>query len=115
LIAKYDVGLALEPASPESRYLTTTNKIFQYLNAGLAVVATPTAGQREVLAQAPEAGLLVDLKNPARLAATLDEIVGDPARLAAMGVASRRAAAQLFSWDHCAPRLLAAVASALRQ
>jgi glycosyltransferase involved in cell wall biosynthesis len=115
LIAKHDIGLALEPASPESRYLTITNKIFQYLNAGLAVVATPTAGQREILALAPEAGLLIDLGNPTKLAASLDELVGDRARLAAMGVASRRAASQLFSWDHSAPRLLAAVASALRQ
>jgi glycosyltransferase involved in cell wall biosynthesis len=115
VIAMHDIGLALEPTSPESRFLTTTNKIFQYLNAGLAVLATPTAGQREILSKAPEAGLLTDLENPAGLAAMLDSIVGDPARLAAMGVASRSAAAQLFSWEHFAPRLLAAVASAVRR
>ncbi len=101
--------------SPESRYLTTTNKIFQYLNAGLAVVATPTAGQREVLERAPDAGLIIDLEDPVAIATALDKMIGDPARLAAMGVASRRAAAQQFSWEHCAPRLLDAVASAVRQ
>ena len=114
LIAEHDIGLALEPDSPESRYLTTTNKIFQYLNAGLAIVATPTAGQREVLAKVPLAGLLTHLDDPDSLAAKLDKMVGDPARLAAMGVASRQGAVQLFCWERFAPLLVGTVSSALR-
>ena len=114
IIAEHDIGLALEPDSPESRYLTTTNKIFQYLNAGLAIVATPTAGQREVLAKVPSAGLLIGIDDPDALAAKLDKMVGDPARLAAMGVASRQGAVQQFSWEHFAPLLVDTVTAALR-
>jgi glycosyltransferase involved in cell wall biosynthesis len=114
LIAEHDVGLALEPALPESRYLTTTNKIFQYLNAGLAILATATAGQREVLAEAPEAGLLVELGKPDDLAATLDSIIGDPVRLRAMGNASRQAAVRRFSWEHFEPLLIDTVRTALK-
>ena len=77
-IAMHDVGLALEPATPESRSRTATNKIFQYLNAGLALVATPTAGQRELLSQAPGAGILIDLKDAAAAAAALDALLADP-------------------------------------
>ncbi|MGF1571610.1 MAG: glycosyl transferase family 1 [Sumerlaeia bacterium] len=43
------VGLALESNQIVSRNLTITNKVFQYLQAGLQVLATPTAGQQEVL------------------------------------------------------------------
>jgi len=114
VIAEYDIGLALEPALPESRYLTTTNKIFQYLNAGLAVLATPTAGQREVLSKVPAAGIPVDLGNPEVLAEKLEAIIGDPARLAAMGNASRQAAVQQFSWEHFEPLLVDTVNAALK-
>lgn len=114
LIAQHDIGLALEPITPESRNLTATNKIFQYLNAGLAVVATPTAGQREVLAKAPDAGLLVELGDSRALAAKLDEMIGDPVRLAAMGTASRQAAVGQFSWEHVGPLLVDTVKAALK-
>jgi glycosyltransferase involved in cell wall biosynthesis len=113
VIAAHDIGLALESDTPASRHLTTTNKIFQYLNAGLAIVATPTAGQREVMSLVPECGLVSDLGSPAALAAKLDALLGDPARLAAMGAASRAAAASRFSWEHTAPKLIAAVTDAI--
>ena len=47
-IANFDIGLALERTTPLSRNLTITNKLFQYLQAGLPVIATDTEGQREV-------------------------------------------------------------------
>jgi glycosyltransferase involved in cell wall biosynthesis len=114
VIAKHDIGLAMEPNSPESRYLTATNKIFQYLNAGLAVLATPTAGQREVLSVLPGCGLLIDLGAPQSLAAQLDGLLSDPSRLAAMGSAAREGAARHFSWERSAPQLVAAVNRALQ-
>jgi len=51
-IAEHDVGLALEQKSPQSRNLTITNKILQYLLGGLAIIATDTTGQKEVTDQA---------------------------------------------------------------
>src|SRR5690606_18129969 len=47
-IAEHDVGFALENSEIKSRDLTITNKMFQYLQGGLAVIATSTKGQREV-------------------------------------------------------------------
>ena len=58
MIATYDVGLALEPNTPLNKDLTISNKILQYLNAGLAVFATPTQGQREVLSHEASAGCI---------------------------------------------------------
>ncbi len=113
LIARHDIGLALEQSWIVNRDLTITNKILQYLNAGLAVVATPTAGQREVLAKAPEAGRLIDLNAPAKAAAVLDQLCGDPAGLAIAQTKARFAAETVFCWEREAPRLVEIVAAAL--
>jgi glycosyltransferase involved in cell wall biosynthesis len=113
LIARHDIGLALEQSFIVNRDLTITNKILQYLNAGLAVVASDTAGQREVLARAPGAGLVVKLGEPGEVALQLDALLADRTRLAAMGLAARRAAEDIFCWEKEAPRLVAIVEAAL--
>ncbi len=114
LIARHDIGLALEQSDIVSRDLTVTNKILQYLNAGLAVVATPTAGQREILGRAPDAGRLVDFADSTAAAADLDALLADRSALARHQAAARRAAAETYCWERVSPVFLAAVAKALR-
>jgi glycosyltransferase involved in cell wall biosynthesis len=112
-LAEFDLGLALEPAWPRNRDITISNKILQYLNAGLAVISTDTAGQAEVLRAVPDAGLLVEAHETTQLAARLDELLRDRPRLRAMQAAARRAAEAQFCWEREEPRLLAAVDEAL--
>lgn len=50
-IASFDVGLALEKNHPPSRNLTITNKFFQYLQSGLPLITSQTAGQLEVFSK----------------------------------------------------------------
>ena len=119
-LTEFDLGLALEQHKPLSRDLTITNKLLQYLNAGLAVIATDTAGQREILRAAPSCGILVQSNDTPRFAQQLDDLLGNRTRLRACQQAARAAAVTEFSWEHEAPRLLAAVerattATALRQ
>jgi glycosyltransferase involved in cell wall biosynthesis len=111
-IASHDIGLALEPETPESRFLTATNKVFQYLNAGVAVVATPTAGQKEVLSRVAGCGIFVDLADPGAMALQLDALLASGARLAAMGAASRAGAVREFCWEKSSAGLLASVTAA---
>ena len=113
LIARHDIGLALEQPFIVNRDLTITNKILQYLNAGLAVVASDTAGQREVLAHEPGAGLIVKTDDTAAFAAALDGLVADRGQLAARQRAARRLAETTYCWEREAPRLLALVAGSL--
>jgi glycosyltransferase involved in cell wall biosynthesis len=112
-LADFDIGLALEPRSPRNKDLTISNKIFQYLGAGLAVVATNTAGQTEVMRAAPESGVLVPTTDTAPFAAQLDELLGNRARLRQRQIAARAAAEREFCWERESPCLLAAVARAL--
>ena len=59
--------------------------------SGLPVIATDIRGCRQVVAHG-ETGLLVPLRDPARLAAAIEELVGDSALRQRMGVAGRRKA-----------------------
>ena len=47
-LPKFDAGLAIELSQPESRNVTITNKILQYIQSGLQVLATDTIGQIEL-------------------------------------------------------------------
>lgn len=114
-LALHDIGLALESTTPPSRDLTITNKILQYLNAGLAVFATRTAGQNEVLSRAPGAGVTVSVDSPAALARELDALLRDRDSLAAMGRAARLAAESTYCWEKESPRLVETVDRALQR
>lgn len=111
-IAEHDVGLALDLPFCRSRDLTATNKLFQYLQAGLAVVATDTAGHREVMARTSGAGRLLSANEAPTLALAIDELVADPARLALAKQAAREAGDHL-AWEHQAPILVACAERAL--
>lgn len=112
-LAEFDIGLALEPHWPLNRNITITNKILQYMNAGLAVIATDTAGQKEVMAAAPDCGLLVTAHETTEYAQRLDALLGDHTRLRSTQIASRAAAERVFCWERDTPHLLSAVAQAL--
>jgi len=98
-IAEHDIGFAGEMKYSRSRDLTITNKILHYLLAGLAVIASDTAGQQEVAEQVPDAVLLYPSGNASTLAARLNELLGSPERLTSSKAAALRAAEQIFCWE----------------
>lgn len=115
LIARHDIGLALEQSSIRNRDLTITNKILQYLGAGLVIAATPTAGQREVLAHAPDAGLVLrDLTDSVRTAGELQGLLAQPSVLRTRQAAARQLAEDRYCWEREAPRLIAMVDQSLK-
>lgn len=74
-LAGFDIGLALENNTPQSRNKTITNKILQYLQAGIKVLATNTDGQIEVNKYFPEVVKLVDVNNETEWGIKLQELV----------------------------------------
>jgi len=105
-IAEHDIGLALESSDIPSRNLTVTNKLFQYLQAGLAVIATDTAGQREILSHRPASGRLIPSNNPLVLARALEDLLQTPDKLNTAKAAALQAAEQQFCWERQANKLL---------
>jgi glycosyltransferase involved in cell wall biosynthesis len=58
--SQYDIGLALEQPVKKNREICLTNKIFTYLLAGNAVVATATAGQSRLMQSIDDAGFVYE-------------------------------------------------------
>lgn len=109
-IAEHDVGLACETARPRSRDVTITNKLFQYLQAGLVVLASETAGQREAAALA-EGGVLLYQSGGDSLRELMQGLVDDRERLRSLREAAWLAGDRLC-WDNEAPKLVSAVREA---
>jgi glycosyltransferase involved in cell wall biosynthesis len=95
----FDVGLALERPDNVNTSLTVSNKLFAYLLAGLAVGATDTPGQREVLDQIPSAGIVCPPDQPAELAFGIRTWARNRAALLNAQQQAWRAARERFSWD----------------
>jgi glycosyltransferase involved in cell wall biosynthesis len=98
-ISEHDIGFAGEMKYCASRQLTVTNKILHYLLGGLAVVASDTAGQREVAVQAPGAVFLYQGGDPASLAMQLNQLLASSERLRRAQAEALEAARQTFCWE----------------
>lgn len=104
---QFDVGLALERQENVGAALTVSNKIGTYLLAGLAIAATDTPGQREILEQIPSVGFLYPSGNPKLLAAGLRGWIENREALRSAQQASWEAARSRFCWDLEQRKLLA--------
>ena len=98
-IAEHDIGLALDVCAIPSRNLTVTNKLFQYLQAGLAVVASDTAGHREILEQAEGAGEIYVAGDSISLAAAISRLCDNATRLSTAQRAARLAGETVFAHE----------------
>lgn len=112
-IAEHDIGFAGEQTYCRSRDLTVTNKILSYMLAGLAVVASDTAGQREVAELAPAAISLYRPGDARELARALDDLLSSPAKLSRAKAQALQAAEQRFCWEKQEPILVESVGRAL--
>lgn len=114
-IAEHDIGLALETSDRASRQLSITNKLFQYMQGGLAMIATDTKGQAEVFSLEPEIGLMIPNNDATALTHALTRFLTDSGHLRTARAASLEAARRTFCWERqrgtvveCAERALAA-------
>ena len=112
-IAEHDIGFAGELSEIPSRDLTVTNKIFQYLQGGLAVVASDTAGQKEVAALAGTAVATYRSGSASDLQKRFSELIGNAKQLAAAKAAAADIAARSLNWAEEKPRLLDSIRRAV--
>jgi glycosyltransferase involved in cell wall biosynthesis len=111
----FDIGLALELSESPSRDLTVTNKLYQYLQAGLASIASDTAGQSAVLRQIGMDSCVVRQQDVAELARAVQELLDDPAKLALVRAQARAAASGALAHTHDQHALVQSVRHALAQ
>lgn len=112
-IAEHDIGFAGEARYCRNKELTISNKLLQYLLAGLAVVASDTAGHQEVARQAPGAVAIYKSGDPLALANEINALLAAPEKLRATRAAALMAAEKTFCWERQAPILLESIERAL--
>ncbi|RYG41922.1 MAG: glycosyltransferase, partial [Chitinophagaceae bacterium] len=72
LAASCDIGMASETGIPYNRNICLTNKIFTYIQSGLAVIASDTKAQELFFSLHPGIGKLYHVNDAASLANVLD-------------------------------------------
>src|SRR5262249_9518954 len=83
--------------SPNVRYCLP-NKLFEYLMAGLPVLASPLDAVRDILLRY-EAGAIVESLEPERVGHAIGHLLRNPARLASMRQNALRASAMHLNWE----------------
>lgn len=111
LLNRVQVGLVV--LHPDEAYLTSQpTKLFEYMAAGIPVVASDFPLWRSIIEDAG-CGILVDPYNVRDIAAAIEQLIRNPDEAEAMGLRGRRAAEEHFSWANEEQVLLSFYASLL--
>jgi glycosyltransferase involved in cell wall biosynthesis len=97
--AQFDIGLALEPGFCLNNKLALSNKIFTYLQAGLAIVASDTEAQTAFLEQYSLIGKSYQKNNVQQLANILLNYINQPEFLLTTKQEAYDAARNKLNWE----------------
>ena len=109
MLASMDVAVAPYPAL--ERFYFSPLKLYEYMAAGLAVVASRVGPIERVIRHGTD-GLLVPPGDAAALAEALTRLATDPSLAAGLGRAARERVAREHTWDSVARQILSLAASA---
>jgi glycosyltransferase involved in cell wall biosynthesis len=102
LLALADIGLA--PYAADAPDYFSPLKLFEYLAAGLATIASDLPGVHDVVGE--QTAVLVPRGDAHALAAAVAALAGDPDRRARLGDAGRQLVRAGHTWDHRARAIL---------
>jgi len=96
LLAESRAGLVV--LHPASNYVCSwPTKLFEYMLAGLPVIASDFPVWREIVRKAG-CGLLVNPLAPAEIAAAIEQVFANPADASAMGTRGHQAVTENYNW-----------------
>lgn len=91
---------------PEQNHLEAQpNKLFEYMSAGIPVIASDFPLWREIV-EGNQCGLLVDPLNPETVADAIDWVMNHPSEAQRMGENGRKAVQERYNWERESAQLL---------
>lgn len=91
---------------PEPNHINAyPNKLFEYMSAGLPVVASDFPLWREIV-EGNKCGICVDPTDPAAIARAVDRLISDSDAAGVAGESGRRAVTTLYNWNSEEQKLL---------
>ncbi|KRT15841.1 hypothetical protein ASU31_12715 [Pedobacter ginsenosidimutans] len=105
----FDIGLALEPGFCLNNNIALSNKLFTYIAAGLAVIATETAAQGAFMVNYPSIGKTFPINGYKELANILEYYYQSPDLLNEAKTSSRIIAAKELNWENEGRKFLAVI------
>ena len=105
--ASADIGVSpIVPSCLNYRY-SLPNKLFQYMAAGIPVVASDFPQVRQIV-EGAACGVLVDTSRPREIARAIERVSADPGEARAMGERGRAAVEAVYHWQAAGRTLLEA-------
>lgn len=98
-LIKFDIGVLGELGYDDNQKLTSANKLFYYIAAGLAVVAPNLPGIEETIA-VHNVGLIYEHGNPKDLADKLNSLYKDPANLYKLKLNAYKTFKDELNWEN---------------
>lgn len=111
--SQFDIGFAIEPGFCMNNKLAQSNKIFSYLQAGLAILLSNTPAQLEFLNSYPAVGTYYVIGNVQELANKIAYFYDDFDALLAAKQASYSIARTTLNWENESAKFLAIIKSML--
>jgi glycosyltransferase involved in cell wall biosynthesis len=110
---QFDIGLATELATPYNRDICLTNKIFTYIQAGLAVIASDTTAQVQLLNKHQNIGTPYKKSDAQELANALKLYINNPDFLQKTKQNSYMLGQTTLNWEIESEKLLGIVSEVL--
>lgn len=115
MAAQFDIGVASETGVPLNRDICLTNKIFTYLQCGLALIASDTRAQSAFLAEYPECGRLYKKNDAVSLAEALNTFLDDRDLLLQTRLLNFQNGQQSLNWETESEKFISAVHQVLSE
>lgn len=103
----FDIGLATEPGFSINNDLALSNKIFTYIQAGLAVLASDTSAQKDLLVKYPGMGEQYERGNATNVSKILKTYIDQPELLTKHKSQSATYANEELNWERESEKLQA--------
>lgn len=109
LTEKFDIGMASETGTTLNRDICLTNKIFTYLQCGLAIIASDTQAQALFIQQYPQSGKLYNKYDELSLAEQINKYASNPDLLYETRMVNYQLGQAELNWEIESSKFLAVV------